>query len=48
MNAKNVKVITKDGRVTLRGPVNTAEENVSSVKSRPGSQDLEMWITNWK
>lgn len=26
MNAKNVKIITIDGRVTLRGPVNTAEE----------------------
>ena len=26
INAKNVKIITIDGRVTLRGPVNTAEE----------------------
>ena len=26
VNAKNVKVITKDGKVTLRGPVNSAEE----------------------
>jgi sporulation protein YlmC with PRC-barrel domain len=26
INAKNVKIITLDGRVTLRGPVNTAEE----------------------
>ena len=26
MTAKNVKIITTDGRVTLRGPVNTAEE----------------------
>jgi len=26
VNAKNVKVITKEGRVTLRGPVDTAEE----------------------
>ena len=25
-NAKNVKIITIDGQVTLRGPVNTAEE----------------------
>ena len=25
-NAKNVKIITKDGLVTLRGPVNSAEE----------------------
>jgi hypothetical protein len=26
VNAKNVKIITSNGRVTLRGPVNTAEE----------------------
>ena len=26
MTAKNVKIITAKGRVTLRGPVNTAEE----------------------
>ena len=26
VNAKNVKIITNQGRVTLRGPVNTAEE----------------------
>lgn len=26
INAKNVRIITSDGRVTLRGPVNTAEE----------------------
>ena len=26
VNARNVKIITQDGRVTLRGPVNTAEE----------------------
>jgi hypothetical protein len=26
VNARNVKVITRDGQVTLRGPVNTAEE----------------------
>jgi hypothetical protein len=26
VNAQNVKIITVDGRVTLRGPVNTAEE----------------------
>ena len=25
-NAKNIKVITKDGRVTLRGQVNTSDE----------------------
>ena len=26
MTAKNVKIITAEGKVTLRGPVNTAEE----------------------
>ena len=26
MTAKNVKIITADGKVTLRGPVNTVEE----------------------
>ena len=26
MTAKNIKIITADGQVTLRGPVNTAEE----------------------
>ena len=26
VNARNVKIITTNGRVTLRGPVNTAEE----------------------
>jgi osmotically-inducible protein OsmY len=26
MNAKNVKIITADGKVTLRGPVNSQEE----------------------
>lgn len=28
VNARNVKIITADGRVTLRGPVSTAEEKV--------------------
>ena len=26
VNARNVKIITADGKVTLRGPVNTQEE----------------------
>jgi osmotically-inducible protein OsmY len=26
INAKNVKIITNNGQVTLRGPVNTSEE----------------------
>jgi len=31
MNAQNVKVITVDGKVTLRGPVATADERVRVV-----------------
>jgi hyperosmotically inducible protein len=36
MNAKNVKIITVDGVVTLRGPVQTAEERkeIGSVAQR--------------
>ena len=29
MTAHNVKIITRDGKVTLRGPVNSAEEKAS-------------------
>ncbi len=29
MNARNVKIITVEGRVTLRGTVNTPEEKTS-------------------
>ena len=29
VNARNVKIITADGRVTLRGPVNTAQEKLN-------------------
>ena len=32
MTAKNVKIITVDGMVTLRGPVNTAEEKAMIAK----------------
>ena len=28
VNARNVKIITNQGQVTLRGPVNTAEESL--------------------
>ena len=38
-NAHNVKIITQDGVVTLRGPVNTAAEKVTVVaaaRSAPG------------
>lgn len=36
VNAKNVKIITVDGRVTLRGPVNTVEEKrlIGEIASR--------------
>jgi len=32
MTAKNVKIITANGMVTLRGPVNTAEEKATIAK----------------
>lgn len=32
MTAKNVKIITADGMVTLRGPVNSAEEKAAIAK----------------
>ena len=32
MTAKNVKIITADGMVTLRGPVNSAEEKAMIAK----------------
>jgi osmotically-inducible protein OsmY len=32
MTAKNVKIITADGMVTLRGPVNSAEEKATIAK----------------
>ena len=38
-NAHNVKIITQDGVVTLRGPVNTATEKatvVAAARSTPG------------
>ncbi|MEO6027781.1 MAG: BON domain-containing protein, partial [Candidatus Binatia bacterium] len=38
MNAKNVKIITQDGVVTLRGPVKSAEEKatIASVAQKTG------------
>jgi hyperosmotically inducible periplasmic protein len=38
VNAKNVKIITKNGQVTLRGPVNTAEEkrHIEEIANRIG------------
>lgn len=44
MNAKNVKVITVDGTVTLRGPVKSAEERaaIASVAQKtPGVKKVE-------
>lgn len=32
MTAKNVKIITADGKVTLHGPVNSAEEKMKIEK----------------
>ena len=32
VNAKNVKIITQDGKVTLRGPVKTADEKEQLAK----------------
>ena len=53
VNAKNVKIITKDGQVTLRGPVNTAEEKrligeIADRIARSGNVDnqLEVKLTN--
>lgn len=41
VNAKNVKVITRDGHVTLRGPVNSAEEKriIEEIAKRHATAD---------
>lgn len=44
MTAKNVKIITADGKVTLRGPVNSAEEKSKIeelAKSAAGEATVE-------
>ncbi len=44
MDAKNIKVITRNGKVTLRGPVNTAAEleQISVlVKAMPGIKSID-------
>jgi hypothetical protein len=53
INAQNVKIITIDGRVTLRGPVNTAEEKriIGEIADRVASggkvdNQLEVQPTN--
>ena len=47
MNAKNVKIITVDGIVTLRGPVNSDEEKMSidqKAKSAAGVKSADNQI----
>jgi len=44
VNGKNIKVISQDGRVTLRGPVSSLEEKeriVSKVKTLPGVLEID-------
>ena len=44
MDAKNIKVITRNGAVTLRGPVKTAAERESInalVKAMPGIKSID-------
>ena len=44
MDAKNIKVITRNGAVTLRGPVETAAELEQIrvlVKARPGIKSID-------
>jgi osmotically-inducible protein OsmY len=48
VNAQNVKIITVDGRVTLRGPVNTAEEKRLIGEIAIASRTPGMWTTSWK
>ena len=49
-NAKNVKIITLNGRVTLRGPVNTADEKsrIAEIADRiasPGNVDNQLEVS---
>ena len=49
MNARNVKIITKNGQVTLRGPVNTAEEKrligeIADRIARSGNVDNQLEV----
>ena len=53
MTAKNIKVITADGKVTLRGPVETAEEKAKIdqlAKSAAGDAQInnELEVKNSK
>lgn len=49
VNARNVKIMTIDGRVTLRGPVNTAEEKrlieeIAERVARSGNVDNQLEV----
>jgi sporulation protein YlmC with PRC-barrel domain len=49
MNAKNVKIITNNGRVTLRGPVNSAEERrlvgeIAAQIAKPENVDNQLEV----
>jgi osmotically-inducible protein OsmY len=49
VNARNVKIITKDGQVTLRGPVNSAEEKrligeIADRIARSGNVDNQLEV----
>ncbi len=44
VNAQNVKIITRDGRITLRGPVNSAAEKaaIGEIAAREGGSSLDV------
>jgi hyperosmotically inducible periplasmic protein len=49
VNARNIKIITVGGRVTLRGPVNTEEEKqriaeIAAKFANPGSIDNQLEV----
>lgn len=49
VNAQNIKIITNGGKVTLRGPVNSAEEKrfiaeLAEKVARPGNVDNQLEV----
>ena len=51
VNAQNIKVITLDGRVTLRGTVNTPEEkrtldNIAAKVTNQGNVNDQLMVAN--
>ena len=48
VNAQNVKIITQDGKVTLRGPVKSADEKAQIEKMAQEVADQQMSTTSWK